>query len=276
MSSSVSGGRDVLFERALGGLPVPLLTALRGSGLDDAATLLHYLVDWEDEGKRGVPSGATSTAHPSTSLLTAGSSSSDRVVGARVVDMGGDPRTVQSLSGSVGTAGVLEMQRKGGDPKTDQHVPSGGEVKTDHFVPSGGDPKTDHVPFIVQMACFVEEMADSPLAGELATQTATSDPVSPAPDPVLAISRGFDAEDLDGFPSIEESPEYRDGLPCNEEDRKVRDVFPRSEDLQGQAHSEGLNSTSDIEKYCNFTYFTHCRKVRTTPPVGFRSSNRAR
>ena len=167
MSSSVSGVRDVLFERALGGLPVPLLTALRGSGLDDASTLLHYPVDWEDEGERGVPSGATSTAHPSIPLLTTGSSSSDRVVGARVVDMGGDPRTVQALSGSVGTAGDLEMQRKGGDPKTDQHVPSGGEVKTDHFVPSGGevktdhcdrqggDPKTDHDPFNVQMACLV-------------------------------------------------------------------------------------------------------------------------
>ena len=104
------GGRDVLFERALGGLPVPLLTALRGSGLDDAATLLHYPVDLEDEGERGVPSGATSTAHPSIlSSATSsaglqdragetGSSSSDRVVGACVVEMGGDPRTVHSLS----------------------------------------------------------------------------------------------------------------------------------------------------------------------------------
>ena len=126
------------------------------------------------------------------------------------------------------------------------------------------------------MAGLVDDTANSPLTGGLATQTATSDPVSPAPDPVLAISRGFDAEDLDGFPCIEESPEFRDGLPCNDEDQEVRDEFPRSEDLQGQAHSEGLNSTSDMRKYCNFTYFTHCRKVRTTPPVGFRSSNRAR
>ena len=134
MSSSVSGVRDVLFERALGGLPVPLLTALRGSGLDDASTLLHYPVDWKDEGERGVPSGATSTGHPSIPLSCTGSSSSDIVwLGTRVVDMGGDPRTVHALSGSVGTAGVLEMQRKGGDPKTDQHVPSGGEVKTDQL-----------------------------------------------------------------------------------------------------------------------------------------------
>ena len=36
-------------------------------------------------------------------------------------------------------------------------------------------------------------------------------------------------------------------MPCSEQDRKVRDEFPRIEDLQGQAHSEGLNSTSDIE-----------------------------
>ena len=92
-----------------------------------------------------------------------------------------------------------------------------------------------------------DETAHSPLTGGLATQTATPDPVSPALDPVLAVSRGFDAEDLDGFPCIEESPEFRDGLPCNDEDQKVRDEFPRSEDLQGQAHSEGLNSTSDIE-----------------------------
>ena len=271
MSSSVSmscGGRDVLFERALGGLPVPLLSALRGSGLDDAATLLHYPVDLEDEGERGVPSGATSTAHPSVPLLTSssaaggtGSSSSDRVVGACVVDLGGDPRTDQSLS--VGTAGDLEMacsmQGKGGDPKTDQHVPSGGEVKTHHFVPSGGevktdhfdrqggDPKTDHDPFDVQMACFVDETVDSPLTGGLATQTAVPDPVSPALDPVLAVSRGFDPEDSDGFPSFKQDPGFRDGLPCYEQDRKVRDEFPRSEDLQGQAHSEGLNSTSDIE-----------------------------
>ena len=269
MSTSVSGVRDVLFERALGGLPVPLLTALRGSGLDDASTLLHYPVDWKDEGERGVPSGATSTGHSSIPLPCTGSSSSDRVFGTRVVDMGGDPRTVHALSGSVGTALGLEMQRKGGDPKTDQHVPSGGEVKTDQHVPSGGDvktdpcdrqggdPKTDHDPFSVQMAGLVDDTANSPLTGELATQTATSDPVSPAPDPVLAISRGFDAEDLDGFPCIEESPEYRDGFPCNDEDQEVRDVFPRSENLQGQAHSEGLNSTSD----CETTVFSRVLRI---------------
>ena len=259
MSSSVSmtcGGRDVLFERALGGLPVPLLTALRGSSLDDAATLLHYPVDLEDEGERGVPSGATSTAHPSIRFLTTssaaggtGSSSSDRVVGACVVDMGGDPRTVHTLS--VGTAGDLEMacsmQGKGGDPKTDQHVPSGGEVETDQFVPSGGevktdhfdrqggDPKTDHDPFDVQMACFVDESVDSPLTGGLATQTAIPDPVSPALDPVLAVSRGFDPEDSDGFPSIEQDPGFRDGLPCNEQDRKVRDEFSEVRGFAGSS-----------------------------------------
>ena len=87
MSTSVSGVRDVLFERALGGLPVPLLTALRGSGLDDAATLLHYLVDWEDEGERGVPSGATSTGHssiPTMCLMQVSHSTHARHAHARV------------------------------------------------------------------------------------------------------------------------------------------------------------------------------------------------
>ena len=181
MSSSVSGVRDVLFERALGGLPVPLLTALRGSGLDDAATLLHYPVDLEDEGERGVPSGATSTAHPSIRFLTTssaaggtGSSSSDRVVGTCVVEMGGDPRTVHALS--VGTAGDLDMacsmREEDGDPKTGQHVPSGGEVETDQFVPSGGEVKTDHCDFSLQTAGLSSESADSPHSGGLATQTA--------------------------------------------------------------------------------------------------------
>ena len=144
-----SGGRDVLFLRTLGGLPVPLLTALRGSGLDDAGTLLNYPVDLEDEGERGVPSGATSTAHPSIlSSATSsaglqdragetGSSLSDRVVGACEVDMGGDPRTVQ-------------------------FVPSGGEVKTE----------PDHAYFSVQTAGVSTENADSPHLGKLATQTA--------------------------------------------------------------------------------------------------------
>ena len=41
--------------------------------------------------------------------------------------------------------------------------------------------------------------------------------------------------------------ELRDELPSTEQDPEVRDEFPSIGDLQGQAHSEGLNSTSDIE-----------------------------
>ena len=221
MSSSVSvncGGRDVLFERALGGLPVPLLTALRGSGLDDAATLLHYPVDLEDEGERGVPSGATSTAHPSIPLLTTssaaggtGSSSSDRVVGACVVEMGGDPRTDHSLS--VGTAGGIDvarsLQEEGGDPKTDQHVPSD---------------------FSLQTAGLSSESADSPHSGGLATQTAYFSTVSPALDPDFGLSHG--SELRDAFPSSQEKtvlasdPVRFDGFPSSSHISEVRDGCP--------------------------------------------------
>ena len=124
--------------------------------------------------------------------------------------------------------------------------PSGGEVKTDHFVPSGGEVKTDHSPCEEQMAGVTDKTVDSPLLGELATQTATPDPVSPAlPD--FAVSRDFDHEVSDGFPSITQDPGFRDGLPRSEQDRKVRDEFPRNDDFQGQGHFEGLNSTSDCE-----------------------------
>ena len=126
------------------------------------------------------------------------------------------------------------------------------------------------------MACFVDETVDSPLTGGLATQTATPDPVSPALDPVLAVSRGLDPEYSDGFPSIEQDPGFRDGLPCIEQDRKVRDEFPRSEDLQGQAHSEGLNSTSDIENTAISRISRIAEKSERLRQSDFRSSNRAR
>ena len=164
--------------------------------------------------------------------------------GTGLLARAGGTGTETSLSDRV--VGTCDVE-KGGDPRTGQFVPSGGEVKTDQHVPSGGEVKTDHDPFDVQMACFVDETVDSPLPGALATQTVIPDPVSPALDSVLAVSRGFDHEDSDGFPSIEQDPGFRDGLPCSEQDPKVRDEFPRIEDLQGQPHSEGLNSTSDIE-----------------------------
>ena len=103
MSSSVSGGRDVLFERALGGLPPPLLTALRESGLDDAGTLLNYPPDLEDKGEGGVLSGATSTSHlsilsPATSSVFSGPTSSGTGLLARAGDTGtgGVPKTGQT------------------------------------------------------------------------------------------------------------------------------------------------------------------------------------
>ena len=85
-----------------------------------------------------------------------------------------------------------------------------------------------------------------PLLGGLATQTAIPDPVSPALSD-LAVSLDFDHEVPDGFPSMMNCPGFRDGFPWIEQDRKVRDEFPRIDDLQGQAHLEGLNSTSDCE-----------------------------
>ena len=48
---------------------MPLLTALRESGLDDAGTLLNYPLDWEDKGECGVLSGATTTAHLSIRFI---------------------------------------------------------------------------------------------------------------------------------------------------------------------------------------------------------------
>ena len=184
MSSSVSlacGGRDVLFLRALGGLPPPLLTALRKSGLDDAGTLLNYPLDLEDKGgeSRQAPSGAASTGHRpllamttcTTPLMEATVSSTRTTVATpasaggtvdSVMDVGGDPRTDQSVpSGEVKTD---QLVPSGGEVKTDQLV-SGGDPKTDHFVPSGGEVKTDHIPFSVQMAGVSKEMADSPRSG---------------------------------------------------------------------------------------------------------------
>ena len=46
-SSSVSIG-DVMWKRALGSVPAPLVGALRDAGLDDASTLVHY-PRWSEE-----------------------------------------------------------------------------------------------------------------------------------------------------------------------------------------------------------------------------------
>ena len=269
-SSSSSVARDVLWARVFGALPDEPRTALCSAGLDDPRVLCEYPVESlqnveEITGGKfetgGVPSGATSSGQrpssspnsTSTSLSRAGSASAGTAMASLVGNVdsgvdstkGTDPKT--GLSPFVPSGGEVKTDHKGGDPRTGLFVPSGGEVKTDQFVPSGGEVKTDHDPFDVQMACLVDETVDSPLPGGLATQTAIPDPVSPALVPVLAVSRGFDHEVSDGFPGIEQDPGFRDGLPSSEQDPKVRDEFPSIGDLQGQAHSEGLNSTSDIE-----------------------------
>ena len=149
---------------------------------------------------------------------------------------GGDPRTVHSLS--VGTACGVDMvcwmQEEGGDPKTDQHVPSGGEVKTGLHVPSGGEVKTDQSDFSLQTAGVSPENADSPHSGGLATQTAHSSTVSPALDPDFGLSHG--SEVRDAFPSCQEKtvqfdemasdPVRFDGFPSSADDSEVRVGFP--------------------------------------------------
>ena len=263
-SSSVPvGAFDVLWARALSSLPAPLARSLRDAGLADASTLLNYpLLDFEEEEYRhllGEPRGtgsasvdASSTGHcsflsttsgtasvpdlsisPGQSKMTTSVTATSRVDASGVT--GGDPRTVHSLS--VGTACGVDMarwmQEEGGDPKTDQHVPSGGEVKTDLHVPSGGEVKTDHSDFSLQTAGVSSVNADCPHSGGLATQTAHSSAVSPALDPDFGLSHGSEVRDafpscqektvqfdemasdpvrFDGFPSIAES---RDGLPSS-------------------------------------------------------------
>ena len=238
----MSTSRDVLWERALSALPDVLLSALRAAELDDPRVLSEYprgtLTDLEtllEEtfGRDGAPLGAASSGQPSSSscnsataipLKSSGTSPGGLV--ESVLEVGTDPKTGFSLVGI--PVGVV-----GGDPRTGLFVPSGGEVKT------------DHIPFDVQMVCLVDETVDSPLPGGLATQTAIPDPVSPALDPDLILTLG--SELRDEFPGVEQDPEFRDGLPSTEQDPKVRDEFPSIGDLQGRAHSEGLNSTSDIE-----------------------------
>ena len=118
--------------------------------------------------------------------------------------VGGDAKTVQAFS-----------SEQGGDPRTDHASlrSLGGDPKADHEASKrdrGGDPKTDH------SHCVNARFGgNSPRLGRLATQTATSDPVSPGLNPDFAVSRGFGhgSEVRDGFPSIEEDPNFRDGLP---------------------------------------------------------------
>ena len=79
----------------------------------------------------------------------------------------------------------------------------------------------------------------------MATQTATSDPVSPGLNTDFAVSRVFDHEVSDGF-SHSEISEVRDGLPSTGVS-------------QGQAHSGAtvMNFSSD----CKNTAFTRISRV---------------
>ena len=254
--------RDMLWERAFSALPHVLLSALRAAELDDPRVLSEYPVESlqnleEIMGGKfetgGVPAGATSSGQrsfsspnsTSTSLSRAGSASAGTTMASLVgrVDSSvgstkADPKTGLSLF--VPSGGEVKTDHKGGDPRTGLFVPSGGEVKTDQHVPSGGEVKTDHDSFDVEMACLVDETVDSPLPGELATQTATPD--SPACTE-SAISRAECPEHADGF-STSNFPAVPDGFPCISEGCESRDELPRS-GVICQVEAGSMNSISD-------------------------------
>ena len=151
------------------------------------------------------------------------------------------------------------MQEEGGDPKTDQHVPSGGEVKTGLHVPSGGEVKTDHFDFSLRSAGVLSVNADSPHPGGLATQTAYSSTVSPVLDPVLRLSHG--SEVRDAFPSWQEKTVQFDDLTGD----PVRfDEFPSTAESR-----DGLPSSADSMDHTNLdstpfgksTGFTHIFRI---------------
>ena len=271
--------RDVLWERAVASLPPPLLVALRAAGLDDPSVLVEYLRNTQEELESGLgrtlvgldalaPSGATSSGQRT---ITYGHGVPGQVpewpgVASGSGGVGGDPRTDHFVP-SGGEVKTDHFVPTGGDPKTDHFVPSGGEVKTDHFVPSGGDPKTDLFPFSAQLAGVVDVMAATcpPYRpGAVAPQTATSDTVSPALDPDLAVSRGFGHVRPDGFPSLQlaSDPVHPDGFPSSQlaSDHVHFDGFPSSaelpEDLDGFPSSDHLDSTLGV-KSTGFTPILH-------------------
>ena len=146
-----------------------------------------------------------------------------------------------------------------------------GDPKTDHasiMQEKGGDPRTDHASLCAQM---VDEMAAtcSPYRpGELATQTATTDPASPGLNPDFAVSRSFELE----------FPEVRDGLPSIGEDPDFRDGLPSSGDFKGHAHpgAKVMNSSTDSETTAFSRIYCVAEKSEESPPVGFQSTKLAR
>ena len=123
-----------------------------------------------------------------------------------------------SLVGFVSVGGVPKTghasfsDEMGGDPTTD-HVSFGDDT--------GGDPRTDHASLCASESRARAATCSPYRPGLLATQTAFSDPVSTGLVSSPTVSRSSYPED--------------------------RDEFPIYGDLQGQAHSEALNSTSDTE-----------------------------
>ena len=134
----LSSVRDVLWERALSGLPDQLLSALRAEELDEPGVLLEYpRMTKELKGTMGeklgdhvASSGAACSGQPTTSSLNSSTATTltSRVASGLV------------LSGSVG-----------GDPRTDHAI-----FGESYDVEKGGYPRTDHASLCADV---VDEMA---------------------------------------------------------------------------------------------------------------------
>ena len=115
----------------------------------------------------------------------------------------------------------------------------------------------------------------SPLTGGLATQTAIPSPACTD----LGISTGFsrDSEVRDGCPISAEVPVLPDGLTTISQDPNHRDAFPSSAEVSDDHRDGWIPEGRSFGIFdCIFTGFSHWRKLRTSPRVGFRSSNRPR
>ena len=166
-------GRDVFWERTVASLQPLLVEALRAAGLDDPGTLVEYPRSTLEEVERALGL----TLGGSIVLASSGAASSEKCTATYGHSLPLQVPEWSSLAGSVSVGGVPKTghasftSETGGDPRTDHSI--FGEA---YGVEKGGDPKTDHASLCADV---VDEMAASLSAGGLATQTATSDPVSP-------------------------------------------------------------------------------------------------
>ena len=213
VSGWLSGPRDVLWERALASLPEPLLRAPLDADLTDASTLQNYprmdghvleeMFDWGGAG--AVDTASSDAASSRTGWSTYGHRVPAQVPEWRDEERSGDPKT--DHASSVITGGdpktVHASSKKGGDPRTDHASLVTASFTTDR----GGDPITDH-----SLCTNARVGGDSPRLGELATQTAISDPDAPGLNPGFAVSRGMDPVHSNGFPHSQIS-EVHDVLP---------------------------------------------------------------